>query len=102
MIETFKAMQELKKILNAKGVAFKESTHYAQASTETKRTLDDYEQLAIIGKDGKVCGYVEAVKEYSTELFNVYNSEYYGLYKRTFLQTEIETTANYIEKVALF
>lgn len=100
MLKTFKAMQELKEMLNAKGIAFKESTHYAQASAEVKRILDDYEQLAIIGKNGKVCGYVEALKEYSTELFNVYNSEYYGLYRRTFLQTEVKATADYIGKLA--
>lgn len=102
MIETFKATQELKELLNAKGVVFKETTHLARASAFAQRIYDDYEILNLIGKDNKVYGYIEAVREYGIEVFNVSEIDTLIARKRTFLQTEVKATANYIAKVALF
>lgn len=100
MIETFKATQELKELLSAKGIAFKETSHLARANEFARRIYEDYEVLNLIGKDSKVYGYIEAVRQYGIEVFNVWEIDTLIARRRTFLQRAVEATADYTEKVA--
>ena len=99
MLTTYEPMKELKEMLKKAGVSFKETTHYAHARAEIKHLLDDFEELVLIGKDGKAYGYIEAIEQYGFELFNTYEGGY-GYNRHTFLQTEVKATADYIKEVA--
>ena len=100
MLTTYEATQELKEMLKKAGISFKESTHYAQARAEIKHLLDDFEELDLIDKDGKLWGYIEARTQYGVELFNVWEIYTYTTNRHTFLQTETKALMSYIIKVA--